>query len=100
MSGLGSTWDEKEHREHLRADTRPPREVFHLHAANYAAKVAAETIRADPPRAADLRDDALIEQLALCGSPPRPSEVPMVREAFLAEYGHEQRAHDGEDMPG
>ena len=90
MSGLGSTWDEEEHRERLRADTRPPREAFHLHAAKYAAKVAAETIRAEPPRAADLSDDALIEQLALCGQPPRPSEVPLVREAFLAEYGHGQ----------
>lgn len=100
MSGLGSTWDEEEHRERLRADTRPPREVFHLHAAKYAAKVAAETIRAEPPRAADLSDDALIEQLALCGQPPRPSEVPLVREVFLAEYADGRLPSDGESAPG
>lgn len=84
---LGSRWDEEKHRETVRADPRPAHPNFHLVAENYAAKVAAETIRGEPPTPADLSDEALLEQLALCSRPARPSEVAMVREAFISAYG-------------
>jgi hypothetical protein len=85
---LGAGWTPEFAREKVCLNADPARKNFHLHATCYAAKVAAETILAEPPSIPDLSDAALLYQLGTCAPAPRPSEVHMVREAFLAEYGN------------
>lgn len=84
---LGKHWNLDEHRAGVRADQRGPHPQFHRHASGYAAKVAAETIHAEPSCPADLSDQALVDRLAACARPVRASEAGMVRAAFLAQYG-------------
>ena len=53
----------------------------------YAAKIAAETVRYDPPTRPDLSEAGILNRLAPCGRPARPAEVPAIRAAFIREYG-------------
>lgn len=69
------------------ANSLPANPNFHRFAANYAAKIAAETILAEHPTSPDLTDAAIVTRCAACARPVRPSEAPMVREAFIKEYG-------------
>jgi hypothetical protein len=55
--------------------------------AGYAAKVAAETVSAEPPSRPDLSDAALAELLKGCVRPPKAEELSAIRTMFLAYYG-------------
>jgi hypothetical protein len=85
---LGRGWTIEGARERCLANTMAPRWNFAAHASTYAAKVAAETVLSEVPATLDLSDAGLVVQLANCCPPIRPGEAPMVREAFLSEYGH------------
>lgn len=84
---LGAGWTEEKARQQARTNTAPARPNFHRHAGCYAAKLAAETICSERPTVPDLSDEALLDRFATCALMVRPSEVHMVRDAFLAEYG-------------
>lgn len=79
---LGSGWKLEDQQKRMRADTRHPRANFQLHAECYAAKIAADSILAEPPTAPDLSDEGMVQALGNCALTPRPSEYPMIREAF------------------
>jgi hypothetical protein len=83
---LGAGWKVEDVIARLLVSDAPVRRNFHRHASCYAAKLAAETVRAEPPTRADLSDDALLIRFASCALPVRRSEVHMVREAFIAEH--------------
>lgn len=53
----------------------------------YAAKIAAESVRAEPPSTADLSDEALAASFAHCGVVPPASTYPAIREAFARGVG-------------
>jgi hypothetical protein len=84
---LGQGWTLEGETERQLANTLPPNKNFHLVATKYAAKIAAETILYDPPHFPDLTDEGIVRRCAGCARPVRPSEAPMVREAFNKEYG-------------
>lgn len=48
----------------------------------YAAKICAETLRAEPPTSPDLSDDGIAKRLAGCGIRPKPHEYAAIREQF------------------
>lgn len=83
-SGLGSMWTREQAVVDMTVDQRPPRPRFAAIADLAAARVAAESIRAQPPTAANLSDEALIVMFAGCSV--RRSELPLVREAFCRNY--------------
>lgn len=85
---LGRGWTAEATIQRQLENTRPAGKNMHLHASCYAAKLAAESVFYDPPQTIDLSDDGLIARLALCARPVRRSEVGMIRDAYLAEYGH------------
>lgn len=83
---LGAGWTLECAIERQLANTLPANPNFHLHAAKYAAKIAAETILSDYPSIPDLTNEGIVRRCAGCARPVRPSEAPMVREAFNKEY--------------
>lgn len=83
---LGAGWSLEGAIERQLANALPPGKNFHLHAGCYAAKIAAETVLSERPRIPDLSNDGIVIQCAGCARPVRPSEAPMVRDAFLAVY--------------
>ena len=85
---LGQGWTIEEATERLLESTTPANPNFHLFSANYAAKVAAETVLSDHPSIPDLTDEGIVRRCAACARPVRMTEAPMVREAFLSEYKH------------
>lgn len=84
---LGRGWTPEFAIEQVLANKAPARGNFTLHAACYAAKLAADTILAEPPSSPDLDDRALTIHFATSALPVRPSEVGMVRAAFVEQYG-------------
>ena len=84
---IGRGWTVEGQLERVRADTRTPRKNFEHRVHMYVAKVAAMTIFAEPPTAPDLSDDGIVALCGPCVSPVRPSEAPLVRQAFIREYG-------------
>lgn len=56
-------------------------------AHRYAAKFAAETVSYEPPEWVEPTDEAFAECFKNCARVPAPSVYPLIREAFLAEYG-------------
>lgn len=83
---LGRRWTAEFAREQAAGNAQPARRNFGHHARCYAAKLAAETLLAEPPTEPDLSDEALISRFATCALMVRPSEIHMVREAFVSEY--------------
>jgi hypothetical protein len=83
---LGQGWTIEEATDQLLASNKPANPNFHRFAANYAAKVAAETVLSDHQSIPDLTDEGIVRRCAACARPVRMSEAPMVREAFLSEY--------------
>jgi hypothetical protein len=83
---LGKGWTIEKATEAVLANTFAPHRNFHLHASRYAGKIAKETILSEHPTMPDLTDEGIVQQLAGCARPVRPSEAGMVREAFNAEY--------------
>lgn len=83
---LGAGWTLEGAIERQLANTLPANPNFYLHAGKYAAKIAAETILSDSPTFPDLSNDGIVRRCAGCARPVRPSEAPMVREAFNKEY--------------
>lgn len=84
MRGLGSAWTREQAAADMSADQRPPRPNFLSIADLAAARIAAETIYAEPPSPYDLSDEALVAMFASCSV--RRSELPLVREAFRRTY--------------
>ena len=84
---LGQGWTLEGAIKDQLANSRPANPNFHHFAANYAAKIAAETILSEYPTSPDLTDAGIVTICAACARPVRPSEAPMVREAFIKEYG-------------
>ena len=84
---LGKDWTLEGAIKDELANTRPANPNFHRFAANYAAKIAAETVLSEYPHLPDLTDSGIVTRCAACARPVRPSEAPMVREAFILEYG-------------
>lgn len=63
------------------------RDAYRVHASNYAAKFAAETVCYEPPRYEEPTDENLKARLNDCGIRPRKaSQLAQIREAFNAEY--------------
>lgn len=56
-------------------------------ADRYAAKFAAETVYYEPPRWENPTDEAFAARFAGCVRVPASDMYPLIREAFLAEYG-------------
>jgi len=56
-------------------------------APGYAAKFAAETVRYEPPAWVEPTDEAFAECFKHCVRVPPTEVYPLIREAFLAEYG-------------
>jgi hypothetical protein len=83
---LGAGWTLEGQTERQLASTLPPGRNFRLHAACYAAKIAAETILSEPPTTPDLSDEGIVRRCAGAARPVRPSETAMVRKAFVEEY--------------
>lgn len=78
---------------HLHFEIQRPAEPhpnIGLHAAKYASKIAAETINVGVP--VDLSDAGILAVTDACVRPLHPSEIKVVREAFVAIYGG--RSHD------
>lgn len=84
---LGQGWTLEGETERQLANTLPPNKNFHLYARNYSAKIAAETVLYETPNVPDLSDEGIVRRCAGCARPVRPSEAPMVRDAFIKEYG-------------
>jgi hypothetical protein len=84
---LGRDWTLEGAIKDQLANTLPANPNFHRFAANYAAKIAAETILSEHPNSPDLTDAGIVTRCAACARPVRLSEATMVRAAFLAEYG-------------
>jgi hypothetical protein len=84
---LGAGWTLEGAIERQLANTLPANPNFHRFASNYAAKIAAETVLADYPTFPDLTTEGIVRRCAGCARPVRPSEAPMVRKAFIKEYG-------------
>lgn len=83
---LGRDWTLEGAIKDQLANTLPANPNFHRFAANYAAKIAAETILAEHPNTPDLTEAGIVTRCAACARPVRPSEAGMVRDAFLSEY--------------
>lgn len=62
-----------------------PRFVAKAH--RYAAKFAAETVSYEPPKWVEPTDEAFADCFKLCVLVPPANAYPLIREAFLAEYG-------------
>lgn len=56
-------------------------------AHRFAMKFAAETVRCEPPTWIEPTDEAFADCFARCVLPPPAEIYPLIREAFLAEYG-------------
>lgn len=56
-------------------------------APGYAAKFAAETVRYEPPTWVEPTDEAFADCFKHCVRVPPASVYPLIREAFLAQYG-------------
>lgn len=85
---LGRNWTLEGAIKDELANTLPANPNFHRFASNYAAKIAAETVLSEHPNLPDLTDAGIVTRCAACARPVRPSEAPMVRKAFIKEYGH------------
>ena len=85
---LGQGWNVEEVIDRLLSSDTPASPNFHLKASNYAAKIAAETVLSEWPSEPDLSTEGIVVRCANCARPVRVSEAPMVRDAFLTEYGH------------
>jgi len=83
---LGKGWTIEGATARLLASDTPPGANFHLHAANYAGKIAKETILSDHPSVPDLTDEGIVRRCAGCARPVRMSEADLVRAAFVADY--------------
>lgn len=57
------------------------------HARKYVAKLAADTILAEPPTRPDLSDAGLEHHFAGCVRPPTRAEYDMIRAGYLTGYG-------------
>lgn len=83
---LGRGWTAEGQIAKVLSDESPTRVNMHHHAACYAAKIAAESLFAEPPSAPDLSDEGILTGMALCALPVRRAEVGLVRDAFFSAY--------------
>lgn len=84
---LGAGWCPQEQLERVLTNVQPARTKFAARAHAYAAKIAAETILAEPPTAPDLTDDAILTRCSQVGLTPRRSEAHMIRASYVDIYG-------------
>lgn len=86
---LGRDWKVEEVEARMLVSTELPRPGWDVRAEAYAAKLAAETILAEPPTAADVSNRAIVLRMVHCARPVRITEAPAVREAFERIYGQQ-----------
>src|SRR5690606_22705102 len=82
---LGRGYDPVKKIAEMLANTKPAN-ISPRRASMSAAKVAAESILAEPPIPPDLTNAGIVRLMANCARAVRPSEAPAVRAAFIAEY--------------